>query len=59
MTVIARHIGPEFPEISRLADLEPMIYELEHPDREAIAAAFAEKRLRQIEEMRSQTGYKT
>ncbi len=57
VTVLARHLGSEFPDIVRLADLGPMISGLEHPDREAIAAAFAEKRRRQIEKMRSQTGH--
>jgi hypothetical protein len=50
---------PEFPESARLADLEPMISGLAHPDREAIATAFAEERRRRIEEMRSQTGHTT
>jgi hypothetical protein len=59
VTVRARHMGPAFPEIVSLTDLEPMLYALEHPDREAIAAAFAEKRRQQIEQMRNQTWHRS
>jgi hypothetical protein len=54
VTVLTTHMGPPFPDIVRLTDLEPMLFALEHPDREAIAAAFAEKRRQQIEQMRNQ-----
>jgi hypothetical protein len=57
VTVLAKHMGSEFPEIVRLTDLESMISGLEHPDRQVIAAAFAEKRRRQIVQMRNQTGH--
>ncbi|HWF82262.1 MAG TPA: hypothetical protein VN695_16910 [Streptosporangiaceae bacterium] len=55
VTILARHLGPELPGIVRLTDLEPMLSVLEHPDREVIAAAFAERRHRHIEQMRRQT----
>lgn len=55
VTVLARHMGRAFPEIVRLTDLEPMLVALEHPDREVIAAAFAEVRRRRVEQMRDQT----
>ena len=56
VTVLARHMRPQFPDIVRLriADLEPMISAMEHPDREAVAAAFAEFRRQHIEQMRNQ-----
>lgn len=54
VTVLARHLGPELPDIVRLTDLEPMLSALEHPDREVIAAAFAERRHRRIQQMRHQ-----
>lgn len=56
VTVLARHMAPEFPEIVRLTDLEPMLSRHEHPDREEIAAAFALERRQRIEEMRNQSG---
>ena len=55
VTVLARHLGPELPDIVRLTDLEPMLSALEHPDRDVIATAFAERRHRHIEQMRNQT----
>jgi hypothetical protein len=55
VTVLARHMEPQFPDIVRLTDLEPMLSVLEHPDRELIAAALAEGRRRHIEQMRNQT----
>lgn len=56
VTVLAARMGPQFPDIVRLTDLEPMLFTLEHPDREAIAAAFAEMRNQQINQMRTQDG---
>jgi hypothetical protein len=53
VTVLARHMGPEFPEIVRLADLEPMLSRHEHPDREEIATAFALERRQRTEDMRN------
>jgi hypothetical protein len=44
VTVLARHLGPQFPDIVRLSDLGPMLSELEHPDEDAIVAALAELR---------------
>lgn len=55
MTVLARHMGPEFPDIVRLTDLEPMLSALEHPDMELISAVLTEGRRRHIEQMRNQT----
>jgi hypothetical protein len=55
VTILARHLGPELPDIARLTDLDPMLSALEHPDRELIAAALAERRHRHIEQMRNQT----
>jgi hypothetical protein len=52
VTVVARHMDAEFPELVRLADLEPMIQPLEHPDRNAIAAAYTAMRNRHTEQMR-------
>lgn len=40
MTVLANRMEPEFPEIARLTELEPMISAQCHIDREATAAAF-------------------
>lgn len=54
VTVLARHLGPELPDIVRLTDLEPLLAVLEHPDRDMIAAALAEQRRRHIELMRNQ-----
>jgi hypothetical protein len=47
----ARHLGPEFPEIVRLTDLEPMISARYRIDREATAAALA-KAPALVEELR-------
>lgn len=57
VTVLARDVGPQFPDIVRLrrADLEPMLSAMENPDRDLIAAALAETRHQHIERMRSQT----
>lgn len=44
VTVVVRHMGPQFPDIVRLIDLEPMLSALDRPDMEAIAAALAEMR---------------
>jgi hypothetical protein len=54
VTVIARHMGPQFPDIVRLTDLEPMLSAMEHPDKELIATAFAEMRRQHIEQRRNQ-----
>jgi hypothetical protein len=51
VTVVARHLGPEFPEIVRLTDLEPMISARYRIDREATAAALA-KAPALVEELR-------
>jgi hypothetical protein len=51
VTVLARHMGPEFPDIVRLTDLEPMIAARYSIDREAIAAALA-KTPALVEELR-------
>jgi hypothetical protein len=55
VTVLARHIGSQLPDLVRLTDLEPMLSALEHPDRELIAAALADRRRQHIEQMRNQT----
>jgi len=44
VTVLARHLGPQFPDIVRMSDLGPMLFGAGAPDEEAIAAAFAERR---------------
>jgi hypothetical protein len=56
LTVIARHMGTQVPDIVRLgpADLEPMLAAMENPDQEVIAAALAEKRRQHIVQMRNQ-----
>lgn len=54
VTVLARHMGSQFPDIVRLTDLEPMLSALEHPDKEVIATAIAEMRRQHIEQRRNQ-----
>ncbi len=56
VTVLARYMGRQFPDIVRLrpADLEPMLSAMDNPDRELIAAALAELRRQHIEQMRNQ-----
>jgi hypothetical protein len=54
VTVLARHLEPQFPGIVRLTDLEPLLSPLEHPDKEAIAAAFAELRRQRGDQSRNQ-----
>ncbi len=58
VTVVARHMGPESPEIVRLTDLEAMIAARSHIDRDAIVATLSKapaygaelrRRLRQAE----------
>lgn len=55
VTVLARHMGPQFPDIVRLTDLGPMLSALEHPDKDMIATALAEMRRQHIEQRRNQT----
>jgi hypothetical protein len=54
VTVLARHMGSQFPDIVRLTDLEPMLSAMEHPDTDVIAAALAEMRRQHIEQRRNQ-----
>jgi hypothetical protein len=56
VTVLARQLGAELPGLARLglADLEPVLSELENPDPELIAAAMAERRREQIAQQRNQ-----
>jgi hypothetical protein len=56
VTVIARHMGPQVPDIVCLgpADLEPMLTAMENPDQALIAAALTEGRRHHIEQMRYQ-----
>jgi hypothetical protein len=54
VTVLARRMGPEFPDIVRLSDLEPMLSATEDLDRATVAAALAESRRQHIEQMRNQ-----
>lgn len=54
VTVLASRIGPQFPDIMRLTDLQPMLSVLEHPDTAVIAAALADMRHQHIEQMRNQ-----
>lgn len=55
VTVLARHMGPQFPDIVRLTDLEPMLSALERPDNHMIATALAEMRRQHTEQSRNQT----
>jgi hypothetical protein len=55
VTVLARHMGPQFPGIVRLTDLEPMLSKMENIDTELVAEALAEKRREHLEQMRNQT----
>ncbi len=55
MTILARNMGSQFPDIVRLNDLEPMLSVLEHPDKEVVAAALADMRRQHIDQMRNQT----
>jgi len=55
VTVLARNMGPRFPGLVRLTDLEPMLSAMENIDTELIAAALAERRQEHIEQMRNQT----
>jgi hypothetical protein len=55
VTVLARHMGSQFPDIVRLTDLEPMLSALERPDKEAIATTIAKMRRQHIEQRRNQT----
>jgi len=57
VTLLARHMGPEFPDIARLADLKPMLAALENPGRDLVAAAIAEMRRQHIERKRNQAGH--
>ncbi|HTA14941.1 MAG TPA: hypothetical protein VK781_08805 [Solirubrobacteraceae bacterium] len=68
VTIVARHMEPQFPDIVRLSDLEPLISEMERrletPEaKEAAAAYFAEHRRQEaerqrrfMEQRRNQTG---
>jgi len=57
VTLLARHMGAEFPDIVRLADLRPMLAALENPDRGLVAAAIAEMRRQHIEQRRNQADH--
>ena len=59
VTLLARHMGAEFPDIVRLADLRPMLAALENPDRGLVAAAIAEMRRQHIEQRRNQADHRS